>query len=164
MMRLVVLFSTLLMSLSSVALDDKAVGRTDENGIQADANDGVKTAAPSILERLKGISDLDPSKWGIRNGCVSLMRVKNIRFIDDQSAIIEMRGKKKALLRLRRECPGIKRDGFVHRSRGRQLCARFDQFEVIDMGIPCSIESIEPYVEIASDSGSGKDNTAGGPK
>ena len=89
MMRLVVLFSTLLMSLSSVALDDKAVGRTDENGIQADANDGVKTAAPSILERLKGISDLDPSKWGIRNGCVSLMRVKNIRFIDDQSAIKE---------------------------------------------------------------------------
>ena len=160
MMRLVVLFLTLLIPLGAVALDDTAVDGANESV----ADNGVKTPGSTILERVKGISDLNPADWGIRNGCISLLRVKNIRFVDDQSAVIKLRGKKKALLRLRRECPGIKREGFIYHSHGRQLCARFDQFEVIDRGIPCSIESIEPYVEVASDSGSDKDTTTGGAK
>ena len=160
MMRLVVLFLTLLIPLGVVALDDTAV----DGANQSAADKRVKTPGSIILDRLKGISDLNPADWGIRNDCISLLRVKNIRFVDDQSAVIELRGNKKALLRLRRECPGIKREGFIHRSHGRQLCARFDQFEVIDRGIPCSIESIEPYVEVASDSGSNNDTTTGAAK
>ena len=160
MMRLVVLFLTLLIPLGVVALDDTAV----DGATQSAADKGIKTSGSIILDRLKGISDLNPADWGIRNDCISLLRVKKIRFVDDQSAVIELKGKKKALLRLRRECPGIKREGFIHRSHGRQLCARFDQFEVIDRGIPCSIESIEPYVEVASDSGSNNDTTAGAVK
>ena len=160
MMRLVVLFLTLLIPLGVVALDDTAV----DGANQSAGDKRVKTPGSIILDRLKGISDLNPADWGIRNDCISLLRVKNIRFVDDQSAVIELRGNKKALLRLRRECPGIKREGFIHRSDGRRLCARFDQFEVIDRGIPCSIESIEPYVEVASDSGSNNDTTTGAAK
>ena len=160
MMRLVVLFLTLLIPLGVVALDDTAV----DGANQSAADKRVKTPGSIILDRLKGISHLNSADWGIRNDCISLLRVKNIRFVDDQSAVIELRGNKKALLRLRRECPGIKREGFIHRSDGRRLCARFDQFEVIDRGIPCSIESIEPYVEVASDSGSNNDTTIGAAK
>ena len=160
MMRLVVLFLTLLIPFGAVAFDDTAVVGANDSV----ADKGVKTPGSSILDRLKGISNLNLADWGIRNGCISLVRVKSIRFVDDQSAVIELKGKKKALLRLRRECPGIKREGFIHRSHGRQLCARFDQFEVIDRGIPCSIESIEPYVEVVPDSGSNNDGTTGGAK
>ena len=31
--------------------------------------------------------------------------------------------------------------------RGHQLCARFDRLEVMDIGVTCAIESLEPYVE-----------------
>ncbi len=101
----------------------------------------------SVIEKLEKIEGVDFADWGIRNGCISRSRIRNIHFIDDQSAIIKMMGKKKILLTMRRECHGIAREGYISRVRGGQLCAKFDRFEVIDRGISCAIKSLEPYVE-----------------
>ena len=90
---------------------------------------------------------LNPKDWGIRNGCVSRSRIRHINFIDDEKAIIDMMGKKKILLTMRRECRGIKRDGYITYVKGNQLCARFDRFQVIDSGISCAVGSLEPYIE-----------------
>ena len=90
---------------------------------------------------------LNPQDWGIRNGCVSRSRIRHINFIDDEKAIIDMMGKKKILLTMRRECRGIKRDGYITYVKGNQLCARFDRFQVIDSGISCAVGSLEPYIE-----------------
>ncbi len=91
--------------------------------------------------------DLDPKDWGIRNGCISRSRIRHMHFVDDETAIIDIMGKKKVLLTMRRECRGIKREGYITRVRGNQLCARFDRFEVLDTGISCAIKSLEPYIE-----------------
>ena len=144
----------------ATALNDGSVEKTHQEGI-ANKN---KVDDVDVLDRLKNISEVDPRAWGIRNGCINLRRIKNIRFVDDQSAVIDMRGNKKALLRLRRECPGIKSEGFSHQPHGGQLCARFDRLEVLNRGFPCSIESIEPYFEVESHSDSDKEKTAGGTK
>ena len=90
---------------------------------------------------------LNPKDWGIHNGCVSRSRIRHINFIDDEKAIIDMMGKKKILLTMRRECRGIKRDGYITYVKGNQLCARFDRFQVIDSGISCAVGSLEPYIE-----------------
>jgi hypothetical protein len=90
---------------------------------------------------------LDPKDWGIRNGCVSRSRIRHISFIDDEKAIVDMMGKKKILLTMRRECRGIKRDGYITYVKGNQLCARFDRFQVIDSGISCAVGSLEPFIE-----------------
>lgn len=102
----------------------------------------------SITERVHNIGGLNPSDYGIRRGCISLARISSINFLDDQSAIVSVRGGKKVLLRLARECHGIEYNGFVHQTRGQELCARFDTLRVMQTGIPCQIESLEPYVEV----------------
>ena len=96
---------------------------------------------------VESAQDLDPKDWGIRNGCISRSRIRHMHFVDDETAIIDIMGKKKVLLTMRRECRGIKREGFITRVRGNSLCARFDRFEVLDTGMPCSIKSLEPYIE-----------------
>ena len=104
---------------------------------------------------------LNPKDWGIRNGCVSRSRIRHINFIDDEKAIIDMMGKKKILLTMRRECRGIKRDGYITYVKGNQLCARFDRFQVIDSGISCAVGSLEPYIEpIAPEDISDKNGTS----
>jgi hypothetical protein len=74
-----------------------------------------------------------------------------MHFVDDETAIIDIMGKKKVLLTMRRECRGIKREGFITRVRGNLLCARFDRFEVLDTGMSCSVKSLEPYIEPEED-------------
>jgi len=96
---------------------------------------------------VESAQDLDPKDWGIRNGCISRSRIRHMHFVDDETAIIDIMGKKKVLLTMRRECRGIKREGFISRVRGNSLCARFDRLEVLDTGMPCSIKSLEPYIE-----------------
>ena len=96
---------------------------------------------------VESAQDLDPKDWGIRNGCISRSRIRHMHFVDDETAIIDIMGKKKVLLTMRRECRGIKREGFITRVRGNSLCARFDRFEVLDTGMSCSIKSLEPYIE-----------------
>ena len=102
----------------------------------------------SILERMHAIEDVDPKAYGVRRGCVSLSRIKHIRFQDDQNAIIDLGRGKKLLLRLHRECTGIKDKGFEYESRSGQLCAKFAYFNVIGRSMHCTLESITPYVNI----------------
>lgn len=109
-------------------------------------------SADELKTQLDNLEKLDPRKWGIRNGCISLSRIRSINFTDDQTAIVKMTGRKKALLSLRRECRGIRTNGFVHSTRGDTLCARFDVLRVVDSGSICRIESIVPYVELEEDS------------
>jgi len=161
------LFLSLIITLSAIAVEGVATTLNDgsfEKTQQGDIANKNKMDDADVMDRLKNISDGDSKAWGIRNGCIALRRIRHIRFVDDQTAIIEMRGKKKALLRLRRECPGIKREGFLHEARSGQLCARFDRLEVRNRGFPCSIESIEPYFDVESHSDSDKGKTAGDPK
>ena len=104
-------------------------------------NVGMESSDPESTQ------DLDPKDWGIRNGCISRSRIRHMHFVDDETAIIDIMGKKKVLLTMRRECRGIKREGFITRVRGNSLCARFDRFEVLDTGMSCSVKSLEPYIE-----------------
>ena len=106
-----------------------------------ESNVGMESSAPESTQ------DLDPKDWGIRNGCISRSRIRHMHFVDDETAIIDIMGRKKVLLTMRRECRGIKREGFITRVRGNSLCARFDRFEVLDTGISCAIKSLEPYIE-----------------
>ena len=102
----------------------------------------------NILDRMHAIEDVDPKAYGVRRGCVSLSRIKHIRFQDDQNAIIDLGRGKKLLLRLHRECTGIKDKGFEYESRRGQLCAKFAYFNVIGRSMHCTLESITPYVNI----------------
>ena len=102
----------------------------------------------SILDRMHAIEDVDPKAYGVRRGCVSLNRIKHIRFQDDQNAIIDLGRGKGLLLRLHRECIGIKDKGFEYESRSGQLCARSSYFNVIGRSMHCTLESITPYINI----------------
>ena len=110
-----------------------------------ESNVGMESSAPESAQ------DLDPKDWGIRNGCISRSRIRHMHFVDDETAIIDIMGRKKVLLTMRRECRGIKREGFITRVRGNSLCARFDRFEVLDTGMSCSIKSLKPYIEPEED-------------
>jgi len=127
--------------------------------------DQSKASEPEVLsltEQLKNIEDeVNPAAWNIRNDCVTLSRIKRIKFLDDQTALMSMRNRnpdrKKIILKLRRECPGIKRNGYIHQTNGLRLCAGFDRFVVMgSSGYSCRIASLEPYISIeepASDRG-----------
>ena len=67
----------------------------------------------SIIDRLRAIDDVNGRDWGIRNGCISLRRIRSINFIDDQSAVIQLARDKEVILRLRRECRGIGSEAFI---------------------------------------------------
>ena len=167
MLRPALLFLLLIMTLNTSAIEGEASGRNDGSSEKSHQEESVnkhQMSTADVLERLKNISDIDSNDSGIRNGCIALRRIKHIRFVDDQSAIIEMRGNKKALLRLRRECRGIKSEGFLHRTRGGNLCVRFDQLEVLNRGMTCSIESIEPYFVVESQPDSDIETVSGDPK
>ena len=102
------------------------------------------TASLSIIERVRSIQGIDPKKWGIRNGCINSSRIKKIRFLDDQTAMLSLRGKKKAVMRLETVCPGIKRSGFSRVKDSVRLCIRFDRFIVLGGSSSCRVGSIEP--------------------
>ena len=101
-----------------------------------------------IMERVALIGKVNPSKYGIRNGCILKSRIRSIRFKDNQIAIVDVGRKKQVIIRLRAECDGIKSEGFMYKSRDGKLCQRFDTFKVIGRSMPCVIDSIEPYVNI----------------
>jgi len=114
---------------------------------EGSSSEGAKGSV-NILDRMHAIEDVDPKAYGVRRGCVSLSRIKHIRFQDDQNAIIDLGRGKKLLLRLHRECTGIKDKGFEYESRSGQLCAKFAYFNVIGRSMHCTLESITPYVNI----------------
>ncbi len=102
----------------------------------------------SLVERMQAIDEVDPAKWGIRKDCISIRNIRNISFQDDQSAIIKVGRGKEVLMRLRRECRGIRYEGFIYQARGSRLCARFDRLKLYKTGITCQIESFEPYIKV----------------
>ena len=102
----------------------------------------------SIIDRLRAIDDVNGRDWGIRNGCISLRRIRSINFIDDQSAVIQLARDKEVILRLRRECRGIGSEAFIYKTRGHQLCERFDSLRLVTTERDCLIQSIEPYLKI----------------
>ena len=138
-------------SFNSSALEHSIEGESYW-GLQKDAEGSLYSkdaeGSVSILERMHAIEDVDPKAYGVRRGCVSLSRIKHIRFQDDQNAIIDLGRGKKLLLRLHRECTGIKDKGFEYESRRGQLCAKFAYFNVIGRSMHCTLESITPYVNI----------------
>ena len=116
---------------------------------QIAANEKSAIKITTLTDQIKSIeNEVDPAAWNIRNGCVTLSRIKRIKFLDDQTALISMRGKKKIILRLKRECPGIRRSGYIHQAAGHNLCTGFDRFSVLGSGYSCRIDSLEPYVNI----------------
>lgn len=145
----------ILMSILSVLLlvSFTAVGAADEVGDETasdlTSDEQVAEEPQSLSDRIKGIEDsVNPADWKIHNGCVMLRRIKRIKFVDDQTAILSMRGKKKVILRLQRNCPGIKSSGFMHQTVGSRLCAGFDRFVAMGTGYSCRVGSLEPYIEL----------------
>lgn len=134
----------LLLFLSSVAV----------NGTQSSVTDNATNSTTkesqeiSIIDRLNAINVVDARDWGIRNGCISLSRIRSINFIDDQSAVIQLGGNKEIILRLRRDCRGIGSEAFIYKTRGHQLCERFDSFRLVTSERDCFIQSIQPYLKI----------------
>jgi hypothetical protein len=123
-------------------------------GEQAETKKETASEGNSLVDQLKAIdANANPEAWNIRNGCVTLRRINRIKFLDDQTALMSMRNRnpdrKKIIIKLRRECPGIKRNGYIHQTNGLRLCAGFDRFVVMgSSGYSCRIASLEPYVDI----------------
>lgn len=99
---------------SSMSFSAPAKAQDNDNNLNDQVTSQTETApaAPSVLQRMWAIQKLDYKKWGIRKGCISNGKIKRIKFIDDRSAMISMFGKKKAIMRLKNRCPGIKKHGF----------------------------------------------------
>ena len=105
--------------------------------------------AESLMARLGEIDPIDEKKWGIHKGCLDLSRIKKISFIDDQSAIISLGGKKKASLRLGSVCTGIKSHGYMLIRNNAKVCERFTRFKALVGGMSsCIVAAIDPYVEL----------------
>ena len=134
----------LLLILSSVAVKGTQSSVTDNA-----ANSTTKESQEiSIIDRLNAINGVNARDWGIRNGCISLSRIRSINFIDDQSAVIQLGRNKEIILRLRRDCRGIGSEAFMYKTRGHQLCERFDSFRLVTSERDCFIQSIQPYLKI----------------
>ena len=142
------LFSLILISsasYSSASYSDEATDISGSASAPASAD-----AKQSLSEQIKAIDqEAGTAGWKVRNGCLPANRIKRIKFIDDQTALITLFGKKTAILRLQSECPGIKRSGYVTYRSNSRLCARFHRLSVMGgSGYSCRIASIEPFVAL----------------
>ena len=106
------------------------------------------TPNSALIEKLRALDEQHLGNYGIRNNCIKADRIRSIQFEDDQTAVIDMGRRRKVILTLRRECRGISKQGYIQRTRGNTLCAKFDRFEVLQTGIQCEIESLQPYVRL----------------
>jgi len=105
----------------------------------------------SIVEKLRILDEGKPSDFGIRNNCLNTNRIRRINFKDDKVAYVDVGRGRQVILTLADECRGIRHSGFVQKSRTNRLCARFDSFEIIDTGMRCRIESLEPHITLDND-------------
>ena len=128
----------------NLAMLDKTAG----GQLQPARSNKALPAGLSIVERMKSIQGVNAKDWGIRKGCIASSRIRKIKFLDDQTAMLTLRGKKKAVLRLGSACPGIKRNGYARINDGIQLCKKFDSFTVLGGTFSCRVASIDPYVEL----------------
>ena len=139
---------SLVFLLSSLVLISSA--SFSEDNIDAPASAAPAAGKKSLTEQLAVIDEKAGSAgWKVRNGCLSSNRIKRVKFIDDKTALVTMFGKKTAILRLERECPGIKRSGYMSYRSGGRLCAKFDRLSMMGgSGYSCRIASIEAFVEL----------------
>ena len=128
----------------------KAAMHSDKSAMHSvkEAAHSIKEDQPSVVDRMKAIDDVNPKKWGIRKNCLLISSIRSINFRNDQSAIVDIGRGKEVLLRLRRECKGIRSEGFMYTARGPRLCARFDRFELLRSKRICQIESFEPHLVV----------------
>lgn len=108
------------------------------------ASDSVTEEAPTEYDRR------ELRAWGIVNNCIESHRIRNIRFRDDETAIVRISGGKRILMTLERRCPGIRSRGFLHQTRINRLCAS-DALRVIDTGSVCMIRDFTPFHDDALD-------------
>ena len=116
--------------------------------IDTSINTEIEKPQLSLVERMKAITPVNYKKWSIRGGCINSSRIKRIKFLDDRTALLSLVGKKKAVLRLASNCPGIKRHGFSHASDGQRICTRYSRFSVLGGSYACKVASIDPYLEL----------------
>jgi len=102
----------------------------------------------SVMDKLLSLGDINPSDFGIKNGCINTNRIRSIDFIDDRTAYLDIGGGRQVVLNLANRCLGIKARGFIQKTRTNRLCARFDSLEVIDSGMRCRIQSFEPHITL----------------
>tara|TARA_B110000902_G_scaffold182823_1_gene207041 strand:+ start:242 stop:718 length:477 start_codon:yes stop_codon:yes gene_type:complete len=132
-----------------ISVDLAMLDNTVQGQLQQANSSQDMPAKLSIVDRIKSIQSVNAKDWGIRKGCIASSRIRKIKFLDDQTAMLTLRGKKKAILRLGSACPGIKRNGYARINDGIQLCKRFDSFSVLGGSFSCRVASIDPYVELA---------------
>ena len=104
-----------------------------------------------VMEKLLSIKDAKHSDFGIKNNCINTNRIRSLKFVDDQVAHLDVGRGRQVVLYLSDKCPGIKARGFIQKTRVNRLCARFDSFEVIDTGMRCRIQSLEPHIKLEAD-------------
>ena len=104
-----------------------------------------------VMEKLQSIKDGKHSDFGIKNNCINTGRIRSLNFVDDQMAYLDVGRGRQVVLYLSDKCPGIKARGFFQKTRANRLCARFDSFEVIDTGMRCRIQSLEPHITLEAD-------------
>ena len=131
-----------------ISVDLAMLDNTVQGQLQQANSSQDMPAKLSIVDRIKSIQSVNAKDWGIRKGCIASSRIRKIKFLDDQTAMLTLRGKKKAILRLGSACPGIKRNGYARINDGIQLCKRFDSFSVLGGSFSCRVVSIDPYVEL----------------
>lgn len=110
----------------------------------------------SADEPAKEYSTRELRAWGIAGDCIESHRIRNIRFRDDETAIIQVTGGKQVLMTLERRCPGIRSRGFLHQTRINRLCTS-DSLRVIDTGSICMIRDFTPFLEDTADEKAGED-------
>jgi hypothetical protein len=105
---------------------------------------------------------VDYSDWGLRNGCISNMNIKRVRFESRDTGVIELSGGKKLKITLRNGCSGIRTEGYVHKPINHRFCEG-DILRVLNYGNSCIVEKLEPLTEEEDDShvSSSVDGSAG---
>jgi len=129
----------------AIALAFPAAAATSPVTVPA-ANTATNQTELSVVERMRGITQVNPRKWRIRSGCINSNHVRRIRFLEDRPAILSLLGKKKAVLTLASRCPGISKRGFSYVSDGKRLCTKHTRFTVLGGTYACKVGSIDPYV------------------
>ena len=99
-----------------ISVDLAMLDNTVQGQLQQANSSQDMPAKLSIVDRIKSIQSVNAKDWGIRKGCIASSRIRKIKFLDDQTAMLTLRGKKKAILRLGSACPGIKRNGYARTS------------------------------------------------
>ena len=109
------------------------------------------TPNSALIEKLRALDGHRSGNYGIRNNCIKADRIRSIQFEDDQTAIVDVGRSRQVILTLRKKCPGIKQRPYIHRSRLDSLCARYDRFEILESGLQCQVETLEPYMRLEND-------------